>query len=236
MSRILALETSTPAAGVALLDGDSLVSACVIDGPRASAALLPEAARLLAEAGWRPGELDAVAASLGPGSFTGLRVGLALAKSLAWSAGIALVGESSLRTLAASWRRAPGAAGPIAPVLDARRGQVYGALFAPGDLARLEDEIVADPEAWGRRLADLSPAPVVLGDAWAAYPALQALVPSPPPDAPDRPSAEALARLGAERLAAGHVLDPRTALPNYVRGHGAIPPRDLLTGCVRPPG
>ncbi len=220
--RILALETSTPTLSVALLDGDEIVGERVADvGAGASARILPWADELLAIAGWGPGDLDAVAASVGPGSFTGLRVGLATAKSLAWSADIALVGESSLRTLAASVSAPPG--GRVAPLLDARRGQVYAALFEGAELVRVSEDVVVDPQPWAAELARRGPL-VAVGDGLDRYPQdFEGLRRS----GGARPTARHLAALARVSLEAGAVLDPRTASPNYVRPHGAIPPADM---------
>ncbi len=218
--RILALETSTPTIGVALLDGDELVGVRSDEvGAGASARILPWAEGLLNVAGWGPRDLDAVAVSIGPGSFTGLRVGLSTAKSLAWSAEIALVGESSLRTLAAS--AVNPSAGAVSAVIDARREQVYAAVFQGADLQRVTDDVVADPADWAAELARRSPIEAV-GDGLARYAAAFG-----EGHLAVRPEAEHLARLAVGALAAGRTLDPRNAVPNYVRSHGAVPPKDM---------
>ncbi len=220
--RILALETSTPTLSVAVLDGDEIVGERAADvGAGASARILPWADELLAIAGWGPGDLDAVAASVGPGSFTGLRVGLATAKSLAWSADIALVGESSLRTLAASV--SPALEARVAPVLDARRGQVYAALFEGAQLVRVSEDVVVDPESWAAELARRGPL-VAVGDGIERYPQEFEGVRRA---AGARPSARHLAVLARLSLEAGVIMDPRSASPNYVRSHGATPPADM---------
>lgn len=223
--RILALETSTPTVSVALLDDAELIGVRSADvGSGASARILPWAAELLAEAGWGPRDLDAVAASLGPGSFTGLRVGLATAKSLAWSADIALIGESSLHTLAEG---ADAGATWVSSVLDARRGQVYAAWFegsGPAAAARLErrsEDAVCDPAAWAAELA-ARPGAHAVGDGLTRYPEAFG-----PDHRALRPRAVDLARLAGTSLQAGRRLDPRTAVPNYVRPHGAVPPKDM---------
>ena len=217
--RILALETSTPTVGVALLDGAELVGVRSDEvGAGASARILPWAQELLAEAGWGPRDLHAVAASLGPGSFTGLRVGLATAKSLAWSADIALVGESSLRTLAAAFSAADRV---VAAALDARRDQIYGALFEGPAPTRVTHDVVCDPAHWADVLA-AHPGALAIGDGMTRHADIFG-----GQHAPARPRAEDLARLAATSWTAGARLDPRTALPNYVRAHGAVPPASM---------
>ena len=232
--RILALETSTTRGGVALAIGGELVGLVVADlAGRASGRLLADAAELLEAEGLGPRDVTAFAASLGPGSFTGLRVGLSSAKALAWATGGALVGASSLETLAAGEQRP----GLIAPVLDARRSEVYGALFRRepgGGLVRLHEDVVATPDAWAEALAEaMGDAPaVVLGDGQDRYRETFAgrlgdRMLEPNPETPRHPSPGALALLGGARLAAGEVLDAEAAEPNYVRSHGAVPPRDM---------
>jgi len=214
---------------VALLVGERLAGEVVADLLGRASGVLADAAALLEAEGLTPADVDVIAASLGPGSFTGLRVGLATAKGLAWAAGAQLVGVSSLETLAAG---VPDTDGLIAPVLDARRGEVYGALFR--GRTRLLPDSVAPPEAWATRLAEAAgDEPLVLvGDGLARYPealsaALGARLLPPPEGTPDHPSPAALARLAREQLLAGRTLDPATALPNYVRSHGAVPPKDM---------
>lgn len=112
---------------VALIEGEGLRSQLTFDAPKSHGEqLVPLIDRVLGEAGIGPEELDAVAVSHGPGSFTGLRIGLATAKALAFAAGRSLFGVSTLQALAHNLRPRPGLA---AVMLDARRGEVYAAMF-----------------------------------------------------------------------------------------------------------
>lgn len=135
---VAGLETATPSGGVALMDRERLLGVISHWGGRAhSRRILSALQTLLAEQGLAPGDLAAVAVSIGPGSFTGVRVGLAAAQALAWGAGIPLYAAPTLEALALRARgvdaegRPAAADALICPTLDARRGEYYYALLAP---------------------------------------------------------------------------------------------------------
>ena len=124
--KILAIETSTERGSVALLDGSTAVArADLPTRERHSAGIVPLLDGLLGASGWTLRDLEAVGAGLGPGSFTGIRVGLTVARGLAFSLGIPLKGVSSFEALA----RGAGGEGRVAVFSDARRGRIYGALY-----------------------------------------------------------------------------------------------------------
>ncbi|HTL71630.1 MAG TPA: tRNA (adenosine(37)-N6)-threonylcarbamoyltransferase complex dimerization subunit type 1 TsaB [Candidatus Eisenbacteria bacterium] len=127
--KILALDTSSRILSVAIADESSLLfeSERPADGGHSSS-LAPEIDGLLrgGRLGWD--DIDVIAVGLGPGSFTGLRVGMATAKTLAWSLGKKLVGVASLEAVAAAAAAESGAS-RFAVLLDAKRGQFYGALY-----------------------------------------------------------------------------------------------------------
>lgn len=118
--------------------------------------LLPTVERLLG--GRRP---TVVGVSLGPGSFTGVRIGLASAKGLAEGWGVPLVGLDNLEAMAEAWARlAPGSPAAVLPAIDARKKKFYGALYREGRvLAAPADR---SPEAWVSAVRELWPGPVVL--------------------------------------------------------------------------
>ncbi len=124
---VLALEPATAALGVALLRGQDLVAEISASAGPAAETLLPAVDRLLDRAGVALGELEAFAISIGPGSFTSLRVGIATVKGLAFDSDLPIAPVSTLAALAC-------AAGPtdrlVVPMLDARRGEVYAAAYA----------------------------------------------------------------------------------------------------------
>src|SRR5438552_3135763 len=125
--RTLGIETSTSQASVALLEGGRVVLARAHARPKQSAErLLPLIAELLEEAGWPRSSLDRIGVSVGPGSFTGLRVGIACAQGLSLGLGIPLVGVTSLQAMA---RAVPESIlGLRCAILDARRAEVFAAV------------------------------------------------------------------------------------------------------------
>src|SRR6185369_52731 len=127
MVNILALDTSTSMATVAIAVGEKIAAESVFCTDRTlSARLIPEIERLLALAGVAVADIDLFAAATGPGSFTGVRGGIATLQGLALAGGKACVGFSSLALLAMNF---PLAAHPVCTLLDARKSEVYGALF-----------------------------------------------------------------------------------------------------------
>ncbi len=125
--RILMIETSTDNCSVALCQGTGILAERHTDAPKSQSSLLaPFVEEVLKEAGLKASECDAVAVSEGPGSYTGLRVGVSTAKGVCFGAGIPLLAVGTLRILAEMGR---GKADFIVPMLDARRMEVYSAIF-----------------------------------------------------------------------------------------------------------
>ena len=126
---ILALESSAKAASVALCRDGALIAQTVqCSGLTHSRTLLPMAEDLLKNAGVSLSDVDEIAVAHGPGSFTGVRIGVSAAKGLAWGAQKPAVGVSTLEAMA--WHGlAAGEGALVCPVMDARRNQVYNALF-----------------------------------------------------------------------------------------------------------
>ena len=135
MSRILLIETSTSLCSVALaVDGRVAVNRESAE-PRAHAALTaPYVQEVLSEAGLRAAELDAVCVSAGPGSYTGLRVGVSTAKGICFAAGVPLLSVGTLEVLVHQARTEgwlPDGYRYVIPMIDARRMEVYTAVFTP---------------------------------------------------------------------------------------------------------
>jgi tRNA threonylcarbamoyladenosine biosynthesis protein TsaB len=224
---ILALDTATPATvvGVAAPDGTLLAQRrhdpAPGERPGHTAQLLPLAHAALTEAGAGWSDVTRIGAGVGPGTFTGIRIGVATARALAQGLDAETVALSTLRALALG--AAGRAAGPILAVLDARRGEAFVAAYDPRGAA------ILPPSAWApERLAEvpgLAPgAWQAVGDGAVRFRAeLEAVGVAVAPDDADlhQVSAGPLCRLAAEAPPV-----PRDALvPEYVRAPDAVPRR-----------
>jgi len=150
--KVLALDTSTATASIALCDGAAVLAEAALAVGRKRGEHLPDAiAWLLGTLGMKPAEVEGFAVGLGPGSFTGLRSGLALVKGLALPVERPVVGVSSLHALAAA---AVGHRGPVLPVIDAHKGEVYSAVFS-ADGSGLPARLSLDSALLPGRLPDL---------------------------------------------------------------------------------
>ncbi len=149
---ILAFETASEIGGVALAEGGVLLGERVLGagGRQHAAELLVALDALLAETGRSLDRVESIALSIGPGSFTGLRIGLATALGLCFGTERTIVPVPTLAALSLQ----AGEAGPIVPMLDARRGQVYTGIYAPGGVALCEDAVL-DPLPWLEQLRAL---------------------------------------------------------------------------------
>jgi tRNA threonylcarbamoyladenosine biosynthesis protein TsaB len=205
--RVLAIDVTGPGGGAALLTQKGLQEAPIPAEVRRARSLIPSIQELLDGAGLRPGDLDLVACGVGPGSFTGIRIGIATAASLAWAAGLPVLDVGSLHSIATN---APEDKERVLVVLNARRGNVFAALFESGP-ALLGEYKNAPPEEVVEGLAG---ATWVVGDGREAYPEVFAHFPGTA-DAPVRPGV--VATLAAERFARGERKDPAELQPLYLR-------------------
>jgi tRNA threonylcarbamoyladenosine biosynthesis protein TsaB len=225
---LLALDTSGPTARVALTDGHGRV----LHGDertslRHSATLLPLCHDLFTRAGISAEGLGGIACGSGPGSFTGLRVGLAVAKGLALAFDRPLVLVPSLTALALDLANTTGG-DVLVPCIDAGKGEVYAQLFRrdPSGPVPLAAEVRVDPEALVRMLSSAGLSSPLLAGTGAdrhAQALTTALGPRAVLVAFPGPSAAAIAQLGANRLARGERDDLDTAVPAYGR------PPDITT-------
>jgi len=190
---VLGIDTATADAVVGVARGGEILREAAVepdaDGrPRHSRVLLAEVERCAEAAGGWPA-VDRIAVGIGPGSYTGLRIGIATARGLAQARGLPLVGVGSLAALAHGMAGHPeSTTRPLLPVLDARRGQVFAALYETGrsspdetggssrsplasaerprinDGVELWEPLVADPANLAERLSELEASPLAAGD------------------------------------------------------------------------
>lgn len=225
--RILAIDTALDDSSAAVWEGEGEPAAGsvseVICAERAAASreLLPAIDRLLALRGWSFSDLDALVLTLGPGSFTGLRIGVSLVKGLISSRSIRVAAVGTLEAVAV----ASGRSGHVAALLDARRGEVYAQLFrCERDGAEpLGDEALTTPDgltAWLPRDAAVScVGPGAVRHADALRTALGSRVAIA--QSPVMTAASAALSLGARRLASGRDTSLDALLPRYVRRSSA---------------
>jgi len=207
--RVLGIETSGGRGGIALLDdaevrGIRLFEKGMVHGRE----IAPSIEALLTETGLALGTLDLLVCDLGPGSYTGLRVGLAAAKGLAFALGKPLIGVPSLDAMA---QEAHGRARVLCPAIDAKSNQIYGAVYEDG--RRATDYLAEKPAEFVARIPKEA---LVFGDALEAYGELFRDRPVGSRDLWD-PKPEAIARLGQRLYQEGVRHDAGRLVPLYLR-------------------
>jgi len=211
--RLLAVETSGVRGGIALAhDGQVIDEVALGEGMRHGRDLLVAAQKACHRAGWEPRRLDAVAVSIGPGSFTGLRIAVVFAKVVAWDTGARI---AAVPTLAALSDNAPPDAPRVACVLDAKRGGLYASIFegAADDRAESFGPALIEPESLAARLK--APCLVLGRGVPKARRALADFSVAPEELWDVRPAA--VARRGHAMLARGDAADPLRLEPLYIR-------------------
>ncbi|MFB6951492.1 tRNA (adenosine(37)-N6)-threonylcarbamoyltransferase complex dimerization subunit type 1 TsaB [Streptomyces niveus] len=210
---LLAVDTATPAVTVALHDGVSVLAAeSQVDARRHGELLLPAVDRVLAGAGRALCDVTGLVVGVGPGPYTGLRVGLVTAAAFGSTLGVPVHGLCTLDGLA----YAAGLDEPFVVATDARRKEVYWARYADSR-TRLTEPAVDRPADIAAELAGLP----VVGAGGVLYPES-----FPDTRAPEHQSAAALASLAAERLAAGDTDGFLPPLPLYLRRPDAQVPKN----------
>ncbi|TWT48427.1 tRNA (adenosine(37)-N6)-threonylcarbamoyltransferase complex dimerization subunit type 1 TsaB [Botrimarina hoheduenensis] len=219
-TRLLAVETADRYGSVALAQITAqgalqlIGSAELRTDQRSAQSLAPAIGALLAEHGWSPHSLDVVAVASGPGSFTGLRVGVTTAKTLAYAAGATVVGVNTLAALAHSAETT----GAVWGVLDAQRGEVFAVHFAAGEspAAGVATQRLTLPSFVSKLVkGDLVVSPLAANlaerDDW----------PSTSRAILAKPSAVAVAHLAAVEVAAGRSISPFELTIDYCRPSAA---------------
>lgn len=186
---ILAIDTTRELGSFALLRGGQVIEEVSIEAPDGFAHILFEhLSALLDRHGVKASDIDCFAAASGPGSFTGVRIGLACIKGMAEAAGKPAAGVSNLEALASMGR------GPLrAPVIDARRGEIYGAVYDAAGLLVIP-EVVMPLEEWRKTLPEGAEIVELSG-----------------------PLAAAIGRVAFARFRKGEASDPAALDANYIR-------------------
>ncbi len=219
---LLGIESATPVAGVAVMQDDRILSERLVNNRKThSGHLLPMIKEAIAEAGIMKEELDAIAVSSGPGSFTGLRIGMSTAKSLAQVLEVPLVGISTLDALAYPLN---GLVNLVCPVLNARKNEVYTAVYdlSAGTFNNLTGPKAVKPENLVHMLSQWPDRQVTfLGDGVLEYREIIKNMMGDraffAPGAVNLPRGSSVAGLGRIKLQQGQGADPYTLMPNYVR-------------------
>jgi tRNA threonylcarbamoyladenosine biosynthesis protein TsaB len=228
--KILAVDTSTSAGSVAIVDGLRVLAECNLESARThNRRLLKTVENLLNYLGWTLDDLDGLAVTLGPGSFTGIRIGISTMKTLAWALDKPYVGIPTLDALAAPLHFA---SFPVCPVLDARKKEVYAAFYHPdgqGLCRRVSPYQVLPPR---NLLLQVQTPTLFCGDGWLQYRdtfrkelgdlAMELSGPH------HLVRASFVAELARQRFAQGLSDDPVTSVPIYVR------PSEAEIHCAKP--
>ncbi len=222
--KILGIDTSTPIGSVALIDDENIVAEHTLNIVQAHSSRLMTAIDTVLKWGEiTPHELDGCAVGIGPGSFTGIRIGVATAKSLCYAVDKPIVGVSTLEAIAYNLRWTDGV---ICPILDARRSEIYGSIFQGGEKwQRLTDDLCLSVDAFLDELdshhISSNATPIFVGDGLATYgdvirEKLDETLSYADPIF-NVPRGSTIAKLGAQRLKQGDTDSYWTLVPNYVR-------------------
>jgi tRNA threonylcarbamoyladenosine biosynthesis protein TsaB len=217
--KVLGIDTSTSCGSVGMIDDESIISEYLLNIPAThSERLLGAVELILKEARFAVEDLDGWAISLGPGSFTGLRIGVSTVKGLALATRKPVAGISTLDVLASQISPTPYL---ICPILDARKGEVYTAFYRYGqgnDLKRQSAYRAIKPEDLVKEIKERT---IFIGDGVRTYGNfLRNSFPSSvlfPPHHLNVPHGSGVAKLGLELLRKGEYLDLATFTPLYIR-------------------
>ncbi len=219
MLRILALETSELLGSVAVAEDDKILADLELGaGQRSAQSLAPAIHAILAKVGWHPKDVDVVAVTVGPGSFTGLRIGVTTAKVFAYAVGAEVIGISTLETIAAA---APPEVNALSVLIDAQRGDVVVQGFCRSVTGQLDAGSEARLVSMADWIGSLTAGTVLTGPVlrkWQEpFPSGVVLL-----DAEFwRPRAANVARLAYRDFTAGRRDDVWTLLPTYSRSSAA---------------
>lgn len=162
--KILAIDTSNYALGVALLNDNQVVGELITNLKKNhSVRAMPAIEQLMKDCEIKPSEIDKIVVAKGPGSYTGVRIGVTLAKTLAWTLNIPISGISSLEVLAMNGRYFDGY---IAPLFDGRRGQIFTGLYEWIDnhLVRVKEDVIVQSRDFATDLLSLDRRVLFIGN------------------------------------------------------------------------
>ena len=215
--RILALDAATEACSVALLANGALISRTAESGKSTAVKILKMAEEVMAEAQISLSMLDAIAASIGPGAFTGVRISVAVAQGLAFGADLKVVPVTTLEALA--WQVIDGPGDRALACLDARMGEVYWGCFVWDTACGVLQSGALRVGPPGSVSLEPGAHYTGVGRGFSAYPAL-AMLPGVTTDAARSaalPNAREIARLATQRLGVNGAVDPADLQPLYLR-------------------
>ena len=215
---VIAIETTTMVGSIAIVDNARVIAEVTLNARAThSERLMATVNRLLNDAGLAVDDMDAIAVSIGPGSFTGLRIGISTAKGLSYASGKPLIGIPTLDALALNMGFSSCL---VCPIQDARKGEVYTAHYRPCDksLEKMTDDMAVAPADLARMITEKT---VFLGDGVNTYRELlmkqlgELYNEAPLPL--QLPRASNVAMLALKRLEKGDADDPFTMVPRYIR-------------------
>jgi tRNA threonylcarbamoyladenosine biosynthesis protein TsaB len=217
---VLAVETATDAAAVALARHETVLASVVSAGDRRHVeTVAPAIEEVCRQAELSLDDVELLAVDVGPGLFAGLRVGVGTVQALALGLGLPVVGATSLEILAKAVARAGFDAPVIVPVVDARRGEVFAARFAggPDGPVPVAEPAVRHPEDLATDLADGGGEVIVTGDGALRHAAVFEAVPGVRVVTFTVPPVAALVALAVARCRAGRVTEGGAVAPFYLR-------------------
>jgi tRNA threonylcarbamoyladenosine biosynthesis protein TsaB len=215
---VLAIDTSNQALGVALYDENKVIGEYITNLKKNhSVRIMPAIQLLMKDCEQSPKDLTKIVVAQGPGSYTGVRIGVTIAKTLAWSLHLPLVGISSLEILAAGAGRYFN--GAVAPIFDARRGQVYSGLYRyqNNELVTVQNDALVMMAEWAEKLKSMEKQILFIGnDLNIHHPTIEKILGDQAIFAEvteNNPRPSELALLGKDKPAE----DIHSFVPNYIR-------------------
>ena len=219
-TKILAVDTATENCSVALMIGDDVISRCEYAPREHTTKILPMIDAVLADAGIKLKQLDALAYGRGPGSFTGVRIGIGIAQGLAFGANLPMIGVSTLAAMAQGSFRLHQAE-HVLTAIDARMGELYWAQYQrkiDGDWLLLGNEQVISPDVLLANVQADQNTWLTAGTGWEAYPELLSQLPfNAQRGSVLYPDSQDMVHLAKYAFARGEIVTAEAASPVYLR-------------------